>query len=100
MIISELNHLEVVGQENQVVGGITDLKATTDLKFKEIVDIDKYVNAKAHVKGNIAFAEADAVALGYDSVSNALTSSFTDYKTSVSTATSSSATGDHYYYYY
>ncbi|MGK7915988.1 MAG: hypothetical protein AB4038_10650 [Prochloraceae cyanobacterium] len=99
MIISELNHLEVMGQEKQIVGGITDQKANTHLNFFEKVDINKYVDAKAYVRGNIAFAEADAVALGYDSVSNALSNTYTDYKTSVSTATSSSATGDYYYYW-
>ena len=99
MIISELNHLEVVGQENQVVGGITTQYATTDLKFYEKVDIDKYIDAKAHVKGNVAFAEADALAFGYDSVSNALSYTLTDNYSSASTATSASATGDYYYYY-
>ncbi len=100
MIISELNHLESVSEGNGVVGGITNQVQLDIRTFVEYVDINKYVSAGAYVKGNVAFAEADAVSLGYNSVSNALTQTYTDNYSSISTATSAGATDDGYYYYY
>ncbi|EAW36754.1 hypothetical protein [Lyngbya sp. PCC 8106] len=98
MKIADLNHLETV--EANVTGGITNKYAKTVLSFKEYVDIDKYFTATANVKGNLAFAEADAAAFGNDSASNALTETYTDEYTSISTATSASATGKSYGYWY
>jgi hypothetical protein len=63
MIISDLNYLEVVQQEN-IVGGIADIEAYTDLEFYEVVDIYKEFDVQSKVKGTSAFAEADAVAYG------------------------------------
>jgi hypothetical protein len=61
MIISDLNYLEVVQQEN-IVGGIADI----DISFYEVVDISQEFEVCADVSGVSAFAEADAVAYGKD----------------------------------
>jgi hypothetical protein len=92
MIISDLNYLEVVQQEN-IVGGIADIHAYTDLAFYEVVDIYKEFNVDAYVKGVSAFAEADAVAYGKDAHAEALSFTYTDKDFASASATSVSITG-------
>jgi hypothetical protein len=92
MIISDLNYLEFVQQEN-IVGGIADIHAYTDLAFYEVVDIYKEFNVDAYVSGISAFAEADAVAYGKNAHAEALSFTYTsDYFASAS-ATSVSISG-------
>lgn len=76
MIISDLNYLEVVQQEN-IVGGISDRYAYTDLTFYETVDIEKNFCVEAYVSGVSAFAEADAYAYGYNAHAEALSFTYT-----------------------
>jgi hypothetical protein len=92
MIISDLNYLEVVQQEN-IIGGISDIEAYTNLEFYEVVDIYKEFNVDAYVKGVSAFAEADAVAYGKDAHAEALSFTYTDDGFASASATSVSITG-------
>ncbi len=88
MIISDLNHLEVVNQDTNIIGGISNLYAATYLDFFETVDVLKKFDVKSKVKGNSAFAEGDAEAYGHDSHAESLTYTVTDDYYSASTATS------------
>jgi hypothetical protein len=88
MIISDLNHLEVV-EGNSIVGGIANKFAKTYLEFKEIVDIEKKIVSKPDIKGNVAFGEADAVAEGKNTLTQFITESYAiEGKGSGGTATS------------
>ncbi len=99
MIISELNHLEVVNQETRVVGG-GGYGASVDLKvdLDKYVDVDvdvkvdeyKYFDVYSDVKGVSAFAEAEALAYGKDAHAEALTFSYSeDYFASASAQSTS-----------
>ena len=102
MIISDLNHLEVVNQETNVVGagswGYGSIKGSSDINvdiYKDVdidvyedVDIYKDFDVDAHVKGVSAFAEAEALAYGKNNHSEALT--FTLTKPGLSTASGQS----------
>lgn len=94
MQIADLNHLETV--EANVTGGIQNRYVSEVLSFNEHVSIGKYISGKADVKGNVAFAQGDAVALGKNSLSNALSVTFTDGSSSASSATSASASDNGY----
>ena len=88
MIISDLNHLEVVDQQASVVGGIANISAVTYLYFEEYVDVYKTFDVYSVVSGNSAFAEADASAYGDNSHAEALTFTYTDEYFSSASATS------------
>ncbi|MEG4856617.1 hypothetical protein QUB75_01935 [Microcoleus sp. K1-B6] len=90
MIISDLNYLEVVQQEN-IVGGISDYEASTYLTFYEDVYIEKDFCVESYVSGISAFAEADAVAYGYNAHAEALSFTYTDECMASASATSFSA---------
>jgi hypothetical protein len=92
MIISDLNYLEVVQQEN-IVGGIADIEAYTDLEFYETVDIYKEFDVKSYVKGTSAFAEADAVAYGENAHAEALSFTYARKGFASASATSVSIVG-------
>jgi prophage DNA circulation protein len=98
MIISDLNHLQEV-YETSVLGGIAPNYVVDVRCFMESVNINKYISGVANVSGNLAFAEADAVAFGPNSLANALTQTYTDACSSIATATSASATDDYYYWF-
>ena len=103
MIISELNHLEVVNQENRVVGGSggyggssyidVDIYKDVDIKVDEDVYVDKYFDVYSDVKGVSAFAEAEALAYGYDAHAEALTFTYTEDYFATASAQSLSQTG-------
>ena len=88
MIISDLNHLEVVSSETNIIGGITNTYQKTKLSFKENVDVDKDFNVHSSVKGISAFAEGDAQAYGYYNHSEGLSNTYTAPGYSAATATS------------
>ncbi|AFY79852.1 hypothetical protein [Oscillatoria acuminata] len=103
MIISDLNHLEVVNQKTQVVGGWggnngdldlnIDIYKDVDVNVKEDVDIYKEFDIEAEVKGISAFAEAEAIAMGDDAHAESLTFTFTEDYFAASSAQSVSVTG-------
>ncbi|WP_254567357.1 hypothetical protein [Oscillatoria sp. HE19RPO] len=103
MIISDLNHLEVVNQETQVVGGWggndanfdfnADIYKDVDVNVNEDVDIYKEFDIDAEVKGISAFAEAEAIAMGDDAHAESLTFTFTEDYFAASSAQSVSVTG-------
>ncbi|MGB7710481.1 MAG: hypothetical protein WBL95_13280 [Microcoleus sp.] len=74
MIISDLNYLETA-ETSAVVGGLYlgsgKSFASTTLYVKEVVDINKDVDVKVDIKGNIATAEAEAY--GFDTMSQTFT---------------------------
>ena len=89
MIISDLNHLEVV--EAEVVGGFNLGYDFSKIYFNEYFNIYKNVDSTVKVEGNLATAESDAVALGKDSLTQVFTKTYTDGYTSASTGVSISA---------
>ncbi len=104
MIISELNHLEVVNQENRVVGGYGG--SNIDVDIKKDYDVDVYVDVKEYkyfdvysdVKGVSAFAEADASAYGYDAHAESMTFTHSDEYFATASAQSTSLSDKKYKY--
>ena len=95
MIITDLNYLEVV--QNEVTGGY-NFGPSSSTYIKEDLDIDKYLRSVVHVYGNFAGAEAHAGALGYNTSTQAISSTNTvQGYGSVSDATSTSASDGHYF---
>ncbi|MEQ8468519.1 hypothetical protein [Coleofasciculus sp. E1-EBD-02] len=89
MNISDLNHLEVVSEDNKVVGGYccydpdelnfdTDIDKSVNINIYERVDVYKRLYTSSTVYGNSALAEADASAEGYDSNAEAFSFTYTD----------------------
>ncbi|MGK7935696.1 MAG: hypothetical protein AB4206_07820 [Xenococcaceae cyanobacterium] len=89
MIISELNHLEVIEQETSVVGASgksyggsshveVKIDKYVDVYVDEYVDVYKDFYVDSDVKGVSAFAEAEALAYGYDAHAEALTFTYTE----------------------
>ena len=89
MIISELNHLEVIDQETRVVGARgksygggshidVDIYKDVDVYVDEYVHVYKDFYVDSYVDGTSAFAEAEALAYGYDSHAEALTFTYTE----------------------
>jgi hypothetical protein len=95
MIINDLSYLEVVA-ENRVVGGDFDFDSSID--FSSNVDINKNVcidvniYSDADIKDNVALAEASANALGNNTFTEVLVSTYTDNSSSHSGASAQSAT--------
>ncbi|MEG3833313.1 MULTISPECIES: hypothetical protein [unclassified Microcoleus] len=70
MIISDLNHVEVVSEATRIEGGFTE--------FDLIVGLVSFGSFTAGVAiGNVAVADAGADAIGYGSFTKAATSTFT-----------------------
>jgi hypothetical protein len=92
MIISDLNHLEVVSQETSVVGGFNLGKDYSNIYFNEYFNLDKFVYSNVYAKGHIATAESDANAYGYGTVSQVFTNTLTTPYSSSSNGVSISAT--------
>jgi hypothetical protein len=73
MIISDLNYLEIVGEESRIVGsgGVnfnSVIKKDVDINKKVDFNINKFVRSNADVKGNLATAQATADAFGDDTL--------------------------------
>ncbi|NEQ07707.1 MAG: hypothetical protein F6K37_17690 [Moorea sp. SIO4E2] len=68
MNISDLNHIEVVNEETNILGGSGrkfNLKIDKDVDLRIRVDIDKYVDTRVRAKGRLANAEATAEFRGH-----------------------------------
>lgn len=80
MNIFDLNHIEAVEGTEVVGGGYKSVyfDKNVNIKFDEKIDIKKNIKSKVDVKGNFAFAEADADAYGKDTVAEAITYTVTD----------------------
>ena len=106
MIISELNHLEVVNQENRVVGGSYYGGSNIDVDIKKDYDVYVDVDVKEYkdfyvdsdVKGVSAFAEADASAYGYDAHAESMTFTHSDEYFATASAQSTSLSDKKYKY--
>ena len=90
MIISDLNHLEVV--EANVVGGFGLGDDYSNVDFTENFKINKKIRVKVDIKGNAATAESDAVAYGKNTLAQIFTYTETGNRYSVASGTSISAT--------
>jgi hypothetical protein len=71
MIISDLHYLEVMDETNSVVGGF--ISDTGYVNFDEKFKLFKDIKVKVDIKGNTATAEADADALGKNTVTQSFT---------------------------
>jgi hypothetical protein len=92
MIISDLNHLEVVSQETSVLGGFDQGYDFSKIYFDEYFNVDKFVYSNVYAKGHIATAESNADAYGYGTVSQVFTNTLTTPYSSSSNGVSISAT--------
>ncbi|MEQ9551530.1 MAG: hypothetical protein RIM23_18225 [Coleofasciculus sp. G3-WIS-01] len=103
MNISDLNHLEVVSENNEVVGGFygyyDDYSFTSytnkDYYVDIYTDVDQYTYLSSYgfAYNNTATAEGEAVAFGNNTNAQAYSFTYTDDWTSQAGATSSSTTG-------
>ena len=101
MIISELNHLQVIEEKNSVTGGSyggssyieVDIYKDVDIDVYEDVDVYKDFDVDSKVKGISAFAEAEALAYGKDAHAESLTFTYTEHNFATSSAQSISLTG-------
>ncbi|MEQ9000170.1 MAG: hypothetical protein RID53_27125 [Coleofasciculus sp. B1-GNL1-01] len=105
MNISDLNHLEVVNEDNKVVGRgslnqYTDIYKDVDIDFYEDVDVYKNLYTYSSVRGNSAFAEGDASASGPHTNAEAFSFTYTDPYFSSAGATSLSQSDSYCYYCY
>ena len=102
MLISDLNHLEALSNV-KVVGGTyswgggsnIDVEIDKDVHIDVYEDIDVYkdFDVDSHVDGISAFAEAEALAYGYDAHAESLTFTYTKPGFATSSAQSISLTG-------
>jgi hypothetical protein len=92
MIISDLNHIEVVSQETNVLGGFDQGFDYSNIYFNEYFNVDKSVYSNVYAKGHIATAESNADAFGYGTVSQVFTNTLTTPYSSSSNGVSISAT--------
>jgi hypothetical protein len=92
MIISDLNHLEVVSQETSILGGFDQGYDFSKIYFNEYFNLDKDVYSNVYAKGHIATAESNADAVGYGTVAQVFTNTFTSPYGSSANGVSISAT--------
>jgi hypothetical protein len=89
MIISDLNVLEAV-ESTSVIGGFDSSDTSGYFKFSEDVYVKKYFDIYTKIKGNSAFADADAYAYGENSNAQGITytTTYPDYSQASSTSMS------------
>jgi hypothetical protein len=97
MIISDLNHLELVS-ESTVVGGILP-NACEYFSAVENLYINKFVVSQAYVIGNLATSESNANAYGSGTVSQTFNSANTTPWSSSSSGGAVAASNGYGYYY-
>lgn len=97
MIISDLNHLEVVSEETSVVGGF-GVYENGSANFTERVNINKNVSSNVFISGHLATAEADSNATGYGTLAETFTKTNTSGYSSSANSTSIAGTSGGYYY--
>ncbi|NEQ87507.1 MAG: hypothetical protein F6K26_48120 [Moorea sp. SIO2I5] len=79
MIISDLNHIEVVNEETNIVGGFRRGRRFVSFFDKKNINIRKRVDVKeffvsaVNAKGNAAVAEATADVFGADTNAETIT---------------------------
>jgi len=76
MIISDLNHIEVVNEETNIVGGFyrrVNFRDYKNININKRVDINERFQSIVKVRGNAATAEATADANGRDSLAETIT---------------------------
>ncbi|MEG4211852.1 hypothetical protein [Microcoleus sp. S13_B4] len=98
MIISDLNHVEVVSEETSIVGGYTPSESSS-VYFSEYFNLNKYISSAASVFGHTATVESDAKAFGNGTVTQTFTKTLTTPYSSSSSGTSISATGGSFWYF-
>ncbi|MBW4421291.1 MAG: hypothetical protein KME13_19020 [Myxacorys californica WJT36-NPBG1] len=99
MIISDLNYLQPA-EETDVLGGY-NFGGNHSSNIYENLYINKYLKSKVDVYGNFAGAEADAVAEGYNTSTQAISSTYTKQGVaSASNATSVSASAGSYFHHH
>ena len=89
--------IELSDDSAQNVSGGYNFGDSSYTSIYEKLDISKNLYSNTNVYGHFAGAEAEALAKGYGTSTQALSKTYTDPLTSASSATSVSATG--YYYY-
>lgn len=95
MIINDLSYLELV-EENRIVGGdfdfYTSLNFSSDVEIHKDVEINVYINSDVNISGHVAIAEASANAIGENTFTQVLVSTYTDDYSSHSAASAISVT--------
>jgi hypothetical protein len=95
MIINDLSYLEVI-EKDLVVGGDFDfdssLNFSSDVEIHKNVEINVYINSDVNISGHVALAEATANAIGENTFTQVLVSTYTDGYSSHSAAYAISVT--------
>ena len=85
MIISDLNHVEVVTESTSIVGGFDLGYDYSNVQFHEYFNLNKYISSNVYVYGHAAAAESKASAYG----SGSLTQTFNNAETTPYSSSSS-----------
>jgi hypothetical protein len=99
MIISDLNHIEVVSESTSIVGGFDLGYDYSNVQFNENFYLNKYIRSNVYVSGHAATAESKADAYGYGSMTQTFNSTKTTEYSSSSSGASISASSGFYYYW-
>jgi len=91
MIISDLNHVEVVAESTSVVGGFDLGNDYSNVYFNENFNLNKYIRSNVYVSGHAATAESNASASGYGSLTQTFNNAVTTPYSSSSSGTSIAA---------
>ena len=97
MIISDLNHVEVVAESTSVVGGFDLGNDYSNVYFNESFNLNKFISSNVYVSGHAATAESNASASGYGSLTQTFNNAVTTPYSSSSSGTSIAASSGFYY---
>lgn len=99
MIISDLNYLQSA-EETNVLGGYY-FGESSNTYINEYLNLYKNLNSQVYIKGNFAGAEANSVAKGYNTSTQAISNTVTEEgKLSASNATSTAGSAGAYFRHY
>jgi hypothetical protein len=102
MLISDLDYLNEVSSQSGDLSGGFGFNEYGSVRFNEYFDVNKYVNARINIYGNIGTAEADAKAYGYNTVAQTFTdsNSYQGYGSDARSASIAASSPGAYYYWY
>ena len=91
MIISDLNHVEVVAESTSVVGGFDLGNDYSNVYFNERFSLNKFISSNVYVYGHAATAESKASAYGPGTLTQTFNNAVTTPYSSSSSGTSIAA---------
>ena len=97
MMISDLNHVQVVSESTSIVGGFGLGNDYSNVYFNENFNLNKYIRSNVYVSGHAATAESNATASGPGTMTQTFNSTNTTPYSSSSSGASISASSGFYF---